>query len=390
MLMRKKLKKLYPIFALAFLFYMCAGAGKDYSDWYNENPEEDLLGSMFGEDAGQDEQFVDENQFVPDDNSSQDVVEDQQAPVSQRDVEQPVFSDESQQTPATGMDYTRSGHIAEFRSEIIRESKIASQNKIELIVSNKVRIKTISDSRWRSFSSAFVSAEDNQDLTITYSSQRTDPNGSFRVVLQPADPYKFFSFVPFEATGFEPSNYSVPITAIDLKTVSFNMQTDEGAWHTYRYSYQTYDLRPTINSFVNMEIKENSRPVTIRIYGSESRYPIQDARVSIKGTPPSRLRLLSRYFKNMDLLNYALSVAPDYADNASTIYSSLGGAQFNLYYPFDYTLEISHPDYFYKSVPLNVKKDTDVVEVYLDRLYTTARVVQHSSQDMVHEIPTRR
>jgi len=127
-----------------------------------------------------------------------------------------------------------------------------------------------------------------------------------------------------------------------------------------------------------MEIRSNSRPVKIRVYGSESRYPIQDARVTIKGTAPSRLRLLSQYFKDLDLLNYALSVSPDYADNSATIYTSMGGAQFNLFYPYDYTIEISHPDYYYKSTSLSVTRNTDTVEVYLDRLFTNTRIVRSS------------
>lgn len=394
----RKLKKLYPLLALAFLFFMCAGTGADYSDWYNENPEEDLLGSMFGQDATQEgSQSTDTNaQFIPNEGSSDFNDESVQDNGYTSNSDRTTFTQDDQavdNTPASPgakrpkqnaqatSEYKLNGHIAEYRSEIIRESKMASQNKIELIISNKIRIKTISDSRWRSFGGAYVTAEDNQDLTITYSSQRTDPNGSFRVTLQPADPYKFFSFVPFEETGFEPSNYSVPISAIDLNTVTFHLQTEEGAWHSYQYSYQTYDLRSTIDSFVNWEINANSKPVTIRVYGAESRYPIQDAKVTIKGTPPSRLRLLSKYFKNLDLLNYALKVAPNYADNQATIYSSLGGTKFNLYYPFEYDIEISHPDYFYKTTHLNVDRNTEVVDVFLERLFTNARIVQQSSLD---------
>jgi hypothetical protein len=390
---------------------MCAGTGGDYSDWYAENPEEDLLGSMFGTDATQDgdEAAVPEAQPQPSSRQDDDTfVADPQVQNPQYTQQRPddtslIAQDPAADTPVVSKTlqadpppqanllqlnsappakaYTLIGHVPEYRSEIIRESKIPSQNKIELIISNQIRIKTIDNAKWRAFNGAFVSAKDNQDLTVTYTSQRTDANGSFRVVLQPADPYKFFSFVPFEETGFEPSNYTVPISAIELNTITFTLQTDEGAWHTYNYDYQVFDLRPTIDSFVNMEIRSNSRPVKIRVYGSESRYPIQDARVTIKGTAPSRLRLLSHYFKNLDLLNYALSVSPDYADNSATIYTSMGGAQFNLFYPYDYTIEISHPDYYYKSMSLNVNRNTDVVQVYLDRLFTNTRIVQRSARN---------
>lgn len=397
---RKKLKRLYPIFALTFLFYMCAGTGGDYSDWYAENPEEDLLGSMFGADANQDGEGFDDAETQPAARQQQDEAfvadADQQVTPqkSQRSNDVPLISqDPVAKKPAqsqellplesarAAQDYTLMGHVPEYRSELVRESKVSSENRIELVVSNKIRIKTINNAQWRPFNGAYVTAEDNQDLTVTYTSQRTDANGTFRVILKPADPYKFFSFVPFEETGFEPSNYTVPISAIDLNTITFTMQTDEGAWHTYSYTYQLFDLRPTIDSFVNMEIKSNSRPVKIRVFGSESRYPIQDARVSIKGTAPSRLRLLSKYFKNLDLLNYALSVSPDYADNSATIYTSMGGAQFSLFYPYDYTIEVSHPDYYYKSMSLNVNRNTDIVDVYLDRLYTNTRIVRYGDRN---------
>ncbi len=400
MLKRWTLKKFFPILALVFLFYMCAGTGGDYSDWYNENPEEDLLSSMFGGDGlqeddgtgnqgqaalgqGQDDTFVADTE-VQGGRQTQStgrqpsagrgaVAQDPAAPSNSGQMQ--LLPLESAQ--AAG-DYTLMGHVPEYRSEIIRESKMSAQNKIELMVSNQIRIKTIDNAKWRPFNGAFVSAKDNEDLTVSYTSQRTDANGTFRVELQPADPYKFFSFVPFSETGFNPSNYTVPISAIELNTITFTLQTDEGAWHTYSYSYQLFDLRPTIDSFVNMEITANSRPVKIRVFGSESRYPIQDARVTIKGTAPSRLRLLSRYFNNLDLLNYAISVSPDYADNSATIYTSRGGALFNLYYPYDYIIEISHPDYYYKNASLSVDRNTDAVDVYLDRLFANTRIVHQS------------
>jgi len=215
---RKHVKKLFPLFALTFLLYMCAGTGGDYSDWYAENPEEDLLGSMFGADATQDGEG-ELSQGPSDSNQSDDTFvansEPQDGGLQQPNDSPLVAQDPVVDTPAPGGTgqsdaipslqgappanaYTMMGHVPEYRSEIFRESKVSADNKIELIVSNQIRIKSIDDSKWRPFNGAFVSAKDNQDLTVTYTSQRTDANGSFRVILQPADPYKFFSFVPFE------------------------------------------------------------------------------------------------------------------------------------------------------------------------------------------------
>ena len=75
---RKKLKRLYPLFALTFLFYTCAGTGGDYSDWYAENPEEDLLGSMFGADASQEGEEFDQGGSQPAASRQQDETADQQ------------------------------------------------------------------------------------------------------------------------------------------------------------------------------------------------------------------------------------------------------------------------------------------------------------------------
>ena len=373
----KKLRTYFPILSLVFLLYMCAGTGGDYSDWYADDAGDDPFGD-FGFDDGWGEEPAPE----------QPAAEEPLDPVFDQGDDQEIEPDQEADAPVNENravppqnDEPVMGHIAEFRSEIVREAKMPSQNKIELTVANKVRVKTIPDSRWRAFNGARVSVDDNQNLMITYKSTETNANGLFHVILEPADPYKFFSFVPFKDTGFLPYDYAMPVDALDLHTLTFNLQTDEGAWHTYQYTYQTYDLRQAIDYFVNMEVNRKSKPVTIQVYGKESRYPIRNAKVTITGTPPSRLRLLNKYFRDMDMLNYALSVAPDYAGASTTIYSNMAGAKFNLSYPHAYTIEISHPDYFYVSKKLNVTEKTDAVDVYLDRMFATAKIVQRSTVD---------
>lgn len=369
-------KAFYPIIVAALMLCMCAGTGTDYSSWYDEEPGGDLLSGLTGQETNSNGASSSPGQQPATNNQGN----------SQVAKEVRAISDGSQtaQNAATVPEKVIVPLVdnrTEVRTEILKESKMRSQNKIELTFSNKLRTKTNGDSRWRVFQDALVSIEDNQNLAVTYASQRTDANGALRVVLQPADPFTFFSFVPFEETGFMPYLYSVPIEALDLNTITFALQTDEGVWHTFQYSYQTYDLRPAISAFVNAEINSKTVPVTVRVFGSDSRYPIQNAKVTIKGNPPSRLRLLSKYFRNIEILNYALSAAPDYAVNSSTIYTNLAGAQFNLYSPFEYSLEVSHPDYFFTTQQLQVPLEADAVDVYLDRLFTNARIMQREASN---------
>ncbi|MBN1480135.1 hypothetical protein EH223_19440 [candidate division KSB1 bacterium] len=369
-------RKLYPIIAVALMFCMCAGTGTDYSGWYDDEPEGDLLGGLMGEESAS-SNTSSQVQQPPTNNQGGSTVGQQPGAALSAS---PGSSNGAGAAQGAGLSPVMDNR-SEVRTEIAKESKMRSQNKIEITFINKVRTKANGESRWRAFDDALVSIEDNNNLMVTYASQRTDKNGVFRVVLQPAEPFTFFSFVPFEETGFTPHSYTVPVEALDLNTITFTMQSDDGVWHTFQYSYQTYDLRPAISSFVNAEINSKTVPVTIRVFGSDSRYPIQNAKVTIDGNPPSRLRLLSKYFQNIDILNYALRTAPQYVVSSQTIYTNLAGAQFNLYSPFEYTLEVSHPDYFYTTQQLQVPLDTDTVDIYLDRLFTNAKIIQRETSN---------
>ncbi|MBN1465643.1 hypothetical protein JXA02_07785 [candidate division KSB1 bacterium] len=378
MMRNKKQLWLYPLLAVALMFSMCTtGYDSDYSNWYNENPEEDLLTTLVSEEAT-------ESDVQSAGDKWDSWYEETGGPVeTETPAKEDSLSPESN-SGKTAIDREKrltmkGGNVPEFRSGIIKEKKMASQNRIELTIANKVRKST--DSDWRAFSNANVSLEDNKNLQIVSMDRQTDAKGEFKITLAPKEPFMYFSFVPLEKAGFEPYNYSVPVEALDLNTITFNLQTAEGVWYNYRYSYQIYDVRPVIASFINMEINSRTRPVTINIYGTESRHPVEGAKVTLKGTPPTRIRLISKYFKDIDLLKYALSVAPDYTVSSEFVYSNLTGAQMRMYYPYDYTLEVSHPDYFFTAKQVQVTADTKTVDFYLDRLYTNAKVVQTSSAE---------
>ena len=377
MLKGKRLKGLCTLLAVASMFSMCTtGYDTDYSDWYNEDPQDDLLATMFGDDkVGQDESYYSGGRW--DDWYNEDKTETATAEKKQAAAGVDSLGLESGNTSIALV----GGHIPDFRSELSKETKNSEQNRVELTVTNQVKIKTLSDSRWRPFSGAGIDVEDNQNLRIVSVTDETDANGVFKIVLEPKEPFMFFSFVPLEKTGFEPYNYSVPVEALELKTISFNLQTAEGARHSYRYSYQLYDVRPAVESFVNMEINSKTKPVTVHIYGNESKHPVQGAKVTLKGTPPTRLGLLTKYFKNFDLLKYALTVAPDYAVTSDFAFTDLSGAQMRMYVPFDYTLEVSHPNYFFTTKDVHLTADTKTVEIFLDRLHTNAKIIQTGPGD---------
>ncbi|MBN1560277.1 hypothetical protein JW998_08500 [candidate division KSB1 bacterium] len=378
----KKLKRLYPLLAMTLIYSMCTtGYNTDSSTWYDENPEEDLLGTLFGEEAPANDVQPVGNKW--DDWYREGAVESPQKELPQTPGQEDAQS-ESNNTTANQKSETTAvvleDHVPEFQSIIINEHKIASENRIELTVAHRVRAKSDGESHWYALSHVDVSIQDNQDFKIVSMETQTDENGELKITLEPNNPFMFFSFVPLEETGFDPYNYAVPVNSLHFKAISFNLHTPLGVYHNYRYCYQMYDVRTVIEAFVNMEIEFKTTVVTFNIYGAESGHPVPGAKITLKDTPPTRLRLLSKYFTNVVLLNYALTVCPYYAVSSDYVYTSLAGAKMRLYCPFDYTFEISHTNFFFKTNPIRVTADTKTIDVSLDRLHHDVKILETTSQ----------
>jgi len=77
--------------------------------------------------------------------------------------------------------------------------------------------------------------------------------------------------------------------------------------------------------------------------------------------------LLKKYFSNSELLNYAVSQAPEYLYNKPReLQSGFNGSDVSVMYPEKYKIEVSHPNYYFFSNDFSISIETSEITVLMN------------------------
>ncbi|RPH92418.1 MAG: hypothetical protein EHM72_17440 [Calditrichaeota bacterium] len=259
------------------------------------------------------------------------------------------------------------------------EKKLPFQNRLHLVLTAFMQQQSPQLSKWKPLANADIES-DNELIQTQFLQPTTDANGRINVLLSPKNDFEYFSFVPLEATGFQVSNYSIPVEALSIYAVNFYFFSNGRLDARYSFPYQTYDLRNIIRSFVEETMKSHVRTVKIRVLDIESQYPIEKAEVTLSGHPPTPWQLLHTYFSERTLLDEAMTHCADYVLSSRTISTRHDGADFSLYQPFTYRMEVIHPDYQFTAQDLFVDDRSDVINIFATRIKPQVKILQDLPQ----------
>lgn len=388
MIKLQRLRLILPLSFLLLLFCFCASG---YQAAPAQDDEPDLLAALFGGD--------DESEATP---ATQTLTPatDTKSPLKQTPSTTrtpataakklstpasaaltPPATQTAATTPLTITDEQKSEPVRdvsalECKVVVLDENKLPYQNRLMVKLGSYVRLTTAENAKWQPLAGARLET-DSRLIETTSLSPLSDKYGSIELTMMPWDANEFFSFVPLTATGLRTPDFSVPIEALSLRTVTLYYFSQNKLLCKFPYSFQTYNLLSVIQAFVQKTLNLHIRQVRIKIIDIDSQYPIHNAEVTIIGQPPTPRRLLENYFPEHRQLNYAVDVSPHYVLDIEKATTNHYGAAFSLYHPFTYRLQITHPDYFYTSRELEIAENDQVITVMISKLHTKVEIIKN-------------
>ncbi len=368
----------------SFTFMFCSSGG--YQNWYAEEgqEEEDLLGGLFSEDdysADQAEQPVTSGRWDSWYNEDQSAREPSQDP-----FEAPESTKQAPPVqPRTPDIVASSKYSPEFKVTVVREEKLAQSNKIRLLLQSNVRIPELEESNWKVLKKAQMTQIDGDAVLASLNSSETDENGLIRAVISPTNPNEYFGFVPLEQAGLNAAGFAAPYDALSLHAVTFNFTAPTNQSFKYQYSFQTYNIKSVVSAFAEYMITPHVKKVRINILDSETHYPVSDAVVTITGSPPSPMKILSPYIAKTELLVHAVKTAPDYVLSEVKQKTGTNGLLLSFYYPFTYKINIVHANYFYVTQDIAIDDKTETLDFYLSRRPENVRIIEQDGDAVVVE-----
>lgn len=363
----KVVTRFLPLFVIILVFCVCTTGYQNAAD-FEDDPaagDEDVFAALFGGQDAEPPAEAEPQTTTPDTATPEPAAEPQAAaepeleplygpPPAAREDNQPA------PTPAPASRTLRSSDSV----SLVQEAKRKNNNKITLSFQLPSDVQVYRE-RYPDLRFDLARSADGERVDIT---------------IEPANPDIKFSFVPFSSFGFNPENYSLPGEDLSIGSVYLYFYDNNGLILRYQYQYLFYDVKDAVRGFVEQYFNSRLKTITFTVEDYDSHYPMQNANVKISGTPPSPLRLLLKYFGSIQLLDYALSVVPNYVKDSSAQLTNLNGTSFVVYFPESYSLKISHPNYYYFTETLDVDEDVEGYHIRLSKSHSN-NMVQAQPKD---------
>ena len=355
-------------------FFYCSSGG--YQDWYSdEGQEDDLLGGLFSageydsEEAGQPvtsgrwDNWYSENQS---NSSYRETPQTSQAASSQ----QSLLKNKNTKSAVPAK------YNPEFKITVIREDKITKGNQIRLLLKSNIRIPEIEDMNWKTLKNSTIGQIDGDIVLLNENQVSLRDDGLAELVISPSNPDEYFSFVSLADAGINAPGFAAPFHALDLKTITLNFTAATNHSYTYQYSFQTFNIKSVAASFAEKIIAPFITDVQLNILDSETHFPISGAVVTLTGTPPSPMKMLSSHISDTELLLHAVKAAPHYANSSSKYKTGSNGVQIPCFSGQTYNLHIMHPQYFYLTKDVEINTETKVFTYFLSRRSENVRILE--------------
>jgi hypothetical protein len=368
---------LFTIFLSAMLIH-CSSSG--YQNWYaDEGQEEDLLGGVFSnDDYSEDarEQPVTSGQWDNwyDDGSQTTIQNDDTSSLSTTPLQKLSPQSRSLEANASAQ------YTLEFKITVIKEIKLAEKNQIKLILKSSVRIPEMKDMQWKMLKNSILGQIDGDVILQNVEQSTLRNDGLIELLLSPAKSGDYFSFVPLADAGINAPGFAAPFNALELKSININVNAATNHSYSYQYNFQTYNIKVVASAFAEKVITPLINNVQVNILDSETHYPISGATVTLTGTPPSAMKILSSYISDTQVLLHAVKAAPRYVSSKSKSVSGNQATVISCYCPTAYYLHIMHPQYFYLDKKVEVNKETDSLTYYLTRRPENVRILEKNKK----------
>ena len=351
----KLLTRFLPLSLLIFLFCYCSAGYQNAADYEEDLAgDEDVFAALFGD--TEEETQPERTTAAP------------QQPATEPDEIiqelEPLYgpppgeaAQQQTQPPATTPPATRTLPASDS-VVLLQEDKDKSDNRITLSFQLPPNIQVYRETY----------------PNLKFYLERNADREKIDITIEPANPDVKFSFVPFSQFGFSPKNYQLPGDDLSIGSVYFYFYDNNNLVLRYQYQYLFYDVKDAVRGFVEQYFASRLKTITFDVEDIDTHYPLQNANVHINGRPPSPLRLLLKHFTSLTLLDYSLSLVPDYVKDTSANLTTLSGTSFLLYSPESYSVKISHPDYYYFTEQIKVDPNVEGYRVRLSKSHNNNMV----------------